>query len=275
MNRSRWGFVGVIVTIAAILFFIGIMIAAVRRQRQSSDRVMCQSYLRALGSAMLLYANENKGASPRTRATRQPGALPVWGTGAQASDPFADDGPQPNDVSAAIFLILRTQDITSECFTCPATDAKKDDFGGRFSSSATRSNFTDVRRNLSYSIQNPYESETEVEPNLGSITIASPEFAIASDINPGTAGANDDVLGVTSTSSPRDMKRANSNNHGKAGQNVLYADGHVSFQLNPFVGVTGDNIFTARDRQASSSLRYLVVAPRSDHNDSILLPTDD
>ena len=39
------------------------------------------------------------------------------------------------------------------------------------------------------------------------------------------------------------MKAGNSNNHDEDGQNVLYGDGHVEFQQNPFCGVARDIIF--------------------------------
>ena len=55
---------------------------------------------------------------------------PVWGTGAVYLDPFKQPGPQDNDVTAAMFLLLRTQDITSEVFTCPCSNAEKDTFEG-------------------------------------------------------------------------------------------------------------------------------------------------
>ena len=38
--------------------------------------------------------------------------------------------PHDNDVTAALFLLLRTQDITSEVFTCPSSNAEKDIYGG-------------------------------------------------------------------------------------------------------------------------------------------------
>jgi prepilin-type processing-associated H-X9-DG protein len=63
------------------------------------------------------------------------------------------------------------------------------------------------------------------------------------------------------------MKQANSNNHEDDGQNVLYGDGHVEFQKNPFVGVQRDNIYTT---QAG-----VVVGSPVNSNDSVMLPTDD
>jgi len=42
---------------------------------------------------------------------------------------------------------------------------------------------------------------------------------------------------------PFKLARANSNNHGRAGQNVLYADGHVEFQNSPFCGMLRASTF--------------------------------
>ena len=58
---------------------------------------------------MILYANENNGNFPRT--TYDPtDPTPRTYTGAFAKDPFAANGPRANDVTAAFFLLLRTQD---------------------------------------------------------------------------------------------------------------------------------------------------------------------
>jgi len=213
-----------------------------------------------------MYMNENRGAYPRTRASAGPNRIPTWGTGVAATQPFADDGPAENDVSAAIFLLIRTQDITSEVFNCPSSNAEKDMYGGQ-SSSMQRSNFTSIKTNLSYSYQNLYADNATVAKDYRHYGSARVEFAIAADINPGTAGG-DDVLGVTMTSSAGEMKLGNSNNHQKAGQNVLYGDGHVAWTTNAFCGVNRDNIYTTGDGRVSGSSVNLF-------EDSILLPTDD
>jgi prepilin-type processing-associated H-X9-DG protein len=63
------------------------------------------------------------------------------------------------------------------------------------------------------------------------------------------------------------MKQANSRNHDRDGQNILYGDGHVAWESNPFVGVNRDNIYSTADGK--------IAASPVDANDSILLPADD
>ena len=246
-----------------------------RTNHGSSNRVKCASNLRQIGQAILLYSNENGGAYPRTTAGTGETITPVWGTGITSSKPFEDGGPQPNDVTAAMFLLLRTQDITSEVFTCPSSNAEKDTFGGGANAAINRSNFTDLKKNLAYSYQNPYPNDGALRRKFELNNKISAEFAVASDMNPGVKGDNDNVLAVTSTSSAQQMKQGNSNNHDQDGQNVLYGDGHVEFQQNPFVGVQRDNIFTARTGDKPNPKTELIVASPYDANDSILLPTDD
>jgi len=266
----RWTFREVMLLSAVALLLIPALVVVVRQRREAAVRVACADKLKQIGLALLLYSNENRGAAPRVRYQVAKVVTPVWGTGATSSDPFS--GPEPHDVTAAIFLLLRTQDITADVFVCPSTNAVPDTCGGagvgRPSTAQNRANFTDVGKNLSYSMQNPYIDDWARLANYRYLGSISSEFAVAADMNPGTAGGDDDVTKPNATSSAALMKRANSNNHGGAGQNVLYSDGHVEFRTTPFAGVKGDNIFT-------NQLGSVVASPRREFEDSILLPTDD
>src|SRR5213075_1579940 len=91
-----------------------------------------------------------KGAFPRTIFKMDDQVKPTWGTPYEGNadlvgaatdnagaDPFVKDDqpntkyrPANNDVTAALYLLLRTQDITSEVFICPATMQERWDFGG-------------------------------------------------------------------------------------------------------------------------------------------------
>ena len=94
-------------------------------------------------------------------------------------------------------------------------------------------------------------------------------------IEPGISPiANDNIGYPTATSSAKDMKLANSNNHDKDGQNILYGDGHVAWESNPFVGTNRDNIFTYATN-TSGGQGADKAKGSYDANDSFLLPTDD
>jgi prepilin-type processing-associated H-X9-DG protein len=84
----------------------------------------------------------------------------------------------------------------------------------------------------------------------------------------GTGGAIGMANRVQSASNLRQIGQAilpysSDMNHDQDGQNVLYGDGHVEFQNNPFSGTQRDNIYTANKKGGSSPL---------DTTDSILLP---
>jgi prepilin-type N-terminal cleavage/methylation domain-containing protein/prepilin-type processing-associated H-X9-DG protein len=278
IRRRRRGFtlvellVVILLAMVALAFLLPTLHHSRYSDRGGSNRVKCASNLRQIGQAILLYSNENKGAYPRLAGGKGAVVTPTWGTGATASNPWASDGPAPTDVSAALFLLLRTQDITPEVFVCPSSNGEKDDFGGGTNCALNRSNFSDVKKNLSYSYQNPYPNDGAVERGwkLDNNTIA-PEYAVAADINPGTAGTDQNVLAITLTSSAKDMKQGNTPNHEGDGQNVLYGDGHVEWVQNAFVGHDRDHIYTAVDQSGRQS----ILASPYDAKDSILLPTDD
>src|SRR5947209_3338076 len=112
------------------VFLVACLLPSIRRTHESAHRVNCGSHLRQIGQAMVEYANANGGNFPRTRYDPNDATVRAY-TGVAATQPFAADGPQANDVTAALYLLLRTQDIISAVFVCPGTRAVKPwDFGG-------------------------------------------------------------------------------------------------------------------------------------------------
>ena len=283
-RASRRGFTWVELLVVLVLIVVAISFFLPVRSRSygDSNRVKCASNLRQIGQAILLYSNDNRGGYPRTRVSAGPDRKPTWGTGAAATQPSDPGGPADNDVTAALFLLLRTQDITSEVFNCPSSNTEKDLYGGSPNAPINRSNFTDYKKNLSYSYQNPYPSDDAIARGFKLNNAIGAEFAVAADINPGTAGSGDNVVNITPSSSAKDVKQGNTNNHEKDGQNILYGDGHVAWESNPFVGVNRDNIYTrakgdgARlDPKVNNTDTADPFGSPYDANDSVLLPTDD
>lgn len=173
----------------------------------------------------------------------------------------------------AMFLVVRTQEITPEEFVCPSNEnGKPDPLGGHGMTADNKASFSGPE-NLTYSFTNMYPDASEPNAAFTWENSASADFAIAADQNPGVGGGQDVTLPADENASSSVMKRANSLNHNGAGQDVLYGDGHVSFESNPFVGMMRDNIYTvAGSTDGSVTTSKLVVGSPKWARDTVLLP---
>lgn len=246
------------------IFLLGNFLTLRRHTSETATRVMCASNLRQIGQAILVYSIENKGTYPRTRwDPAHP--CPVQFSHPNAVNPFASEGPYPNDVTAALFLLLRTVDINPNAFICPDTTLRRWDYDHQGDSPQKYSNFIGGEY-LSYSLANPYPDQTAVDRGFRWDGKLNAEFVVAADMNPGTA----ELLQKPSQS--REVTRLTlSKNHKQDGQNVLFGDGHAEFVISSFVGCNHDNIFTHGPSYPSNGGAG-IIGPPADANDSVLLP---
>lgn len=153
MSRPRFTLIDLVIVVVVLALLIGVGLPVASNARSYGNH--CASNLKQLGLALLFYANNNRGAYPRARADADPTSWTAY-TGANASNPFNDDGPARNDITAAMFLLLRTQDLQPDAFVCPYTTAIVPwDYGGGSNTAADRSNFPSGLH-LGYSYANPY-----------------------------------------------------------------------------------------------------------------------
>ena len=302
-THPRGGFtlVELLVVVGIIAVLIGILMPSLGKARETSNRVKCSANLRSIGQLLTAYSAANKGNYPRTFYDARkspmtyvdavpPAGVPYQPAGATVSDPFAGSSGAvgPNNVPAALFLLIRTQGTTNggtadkigsnyeavapETFICPSSEAVRDGFGGgaNAGNSKLRSNFSQLPTNLSYSYANPYPDASNKAYRLTNEMVS--DFVVAADYNPGKSGTYD-VTAVTESSTSAEMRKGNSANHRGAGQNVLYADGRVSFETTPFCGKNHDNIYTASGSpDGKSTTSTTIVGSPSWQWDTVLLP---
>jgi prepilin-type N-terminal cleavage/methylation domain-containing protein/prepilin-type processing-associated H-X9-DG protein len=285
--------VELLVVIGIIALLISILLPSLSRARETANRVKCGSNLRQIGQAMLLYANENNGNYPRTYYNINAATANQTGKGNQSTTPFGvNNAASPvgdNNVPAAMFLLLRTQDLTSAVFVCPSSNAEPDSYNqgtpkgnvqAQSNFSGTAANSPSVARNTSYSMQNMYPGTDAVNSGFRWTNTLKADFAIAADTNPGQNTTNgNNPKAVTTTSSSKDQQQGNSINHQRQGQNVLFGDGHVDFSQTCFCGVDQDNIYGPGSTGTSGTTTFIkpgivgnIDTPPKHKDDSSLLP---
>ena len=267
--RRAFTIIELLVVIGIIGILIAILLPAIEHVRHQAYIDKCASNLRQIGLAITIYEGENHGSWPRTVYNVATADAPVKGTGATAADAFTPGSAvQANDLTAGLFLLLKAEKLPTVLFICPYNDDTS--FTADTPDVGSRANFTNQKINLGYSFANPYPDAAAVTAGYALTGHLPSMFPIGADKNPGRGEGNDDVYAVTAASAESTMEEANSPNHEREGQNVIYADGHVSYERSPFVGLGKDNIYTARNGVAP-------VVERSpfDATDSVLLPTDD
>jgi prepilin-type processing-associated H-X9-DG protein len=224
------------------------------------SRVRCARNLATFNTLLREYAKVNNYALPSVvyDAAGRPSGYTAF-TGADDPNPFAvGSAVKPNDVTASLFLLVREGFVASRgksgglsLFVCPSSDDTPEHLTNGHGASVAvraRANFREASH-LSYGYSSPFSSAVKYRMNTDWLAAGA---AVMADKGPGPVSNAPAV-----DAPPLDMRRANSANHGGAGQNVLYGDGHVDFQRTPYCGYrddegAGDNIYTAAAERPTS-----------------------
>lgn len=282
---GRFSPVGMACVLLCGLMLAAALLPAASRAREAENRVLCAKNLHSIGQAIAFYCNNetrNGQSFPRTTFNLDKADHPRLFTGARQPHSFGADGPEANDVTAAFYLLFKVEDtepLQPQTLVCPGSDRKVLSFADEqpkpaaplAASKGAWSNFPGMEY-VSYSIQNMYPSKEALGEGWRWNAAVNQNFVVAADLNPGGKA----VSTVKANAPAAALAQANSPNHARAGQNVLYGDLRVEWQATPFCGEeltdgTRDNIYSRRAGVAGDP----IMGPAMDRLDSILLPAAD
>lgn len=282
-KRKAFTLIELLVVVAIIALLISILLPSLSRARELSKRLVCASNVKGMGTAFKIYANDFEENWP-TVPFSQSATLIQWtveaipigdGHSTQVPPPITQ-GARPNrqgqstadggslaatttlSVTRSLWMLVRTGDVTPKQYVCPSS-------GESIANEQNIDLYYDFQSKdyVSYGFQVPYGPfSTRASENI------DPRMATASDEGPYTSTSDpglpkDDTTNWDTTKgdfkTPQSWRKFNSPNHGGAGtgegQNVLYGDGHATFEKTPIVGIDRDNIFTAMDLISSGTVQ--------------------
>ena len=218
------------VVIAPLFPMAAILLPALARVRELSQRVVCGTNLSGIVRAMQVYSGDDDvGRFPRAGHSNG-----VWGNTRDwsAATPQGAFGDPPGSagISASLYLLIKGDYMSPKQFVCPS------DAGGSVFNIARESDgrfdYYDVwdfgpeptKDHVSYAYHIPYTYDLRGTPTSFCLSDASaPGMAVLADRSPAGPG--------------------NSPSHQGEGQNVAFVDGHVGFGKTPTAGLNGDNIY--------------------------------
>jgi prepilin-type processing-associated H-X9-DG protein len=258
-RRRAFTIVEFLVLVAILALLVSVFIPYLAKTREAERRVRCTRNLQNFAYLLQEYAKRETNTTGFATlpsviydAQGHPNSYTAF-TGPDDPNPFRPGSAvAANDVTASLFLLMRLgyisygREIGLSMYVCPSSDDEADrltDAAGHAVTAAQRSNFRSPR-NLSYGYCSPFSSAPGFKMNGDWL---APTSAVMADKGPGGA----DVTALDQDAPALEFRRANSRNHGGAGQNVLYGDGHVAFERTPYCGYyesksgPRDNIYTA------------------------------
>ena len=227
--RSQRGVtpIDLLVGTTAVALLLGFCMLGLGEMKPKPKRERCAAQLRGLGQAMYIYAQDDPQTFPAIGVVRREndGAMVIFDPKNRTSRPSTAGIPSP---TVDIWVLLRQNNTTRKQLICPATKDVPDP-----AEDPTAYYDFASPKNLSYAYQYQHDPNRRV---LG--TSSEPTFPLMADANPYIKGEIKEEILKDRLSE----FKGNSTNHStkiRAGQNVLFQDGHVVFEKSPDVGLSG------------------------------------
>lgn len=268
-NRKKaFTLIELLVVVAIIALLISILLPSLSRARELSKRLVCASNVKGMGTAFKIYANdydENWPTVPFSKTqsivwTDPSGGSLIGQPGDTNIPPSPTWGPQPNRTALSrvddsvtiattrnLWMLVRSGDVTPKSYVCPSSgDQQKNE-----QNIDLYYDFFDDE-SVSYGYQVPYgpystRASEDIDPRMAVAADKGP-YSGANGLTTLPAQETTEWQAQTGMKTPLSWRKFNSGNHGGSGagegQNVLFGDGHATFEKTPDVGIDKDNIYT-------------------------------
>lgn len=244
--------VGAIVLSVLVGFFVYLSISAFFA-RLPAFRMLCGTNLSGIGKAMLIYANDYDDKLPLLSSQNM-----SWGTSVKWDASTRNEAYGINEdgaggsvtISSFLYLLVKYTDVTPKSFICMSdkqvSEFKPEKYGVKGKSLIDFWDFgPQPWKHCSFSYQMPFGNNPLTTSN-------NPGMAVAADRNPWIASRGWKVKDFTAFNpdgDKEDIQKGNTPTHANEGQNVLYLDTHVNFEMTPLntsmSNINGDNIYTS------------------------------
>jgi competence protein ComGC len=277
--------------IVVLIALIIVLLPKTVPQREKPMKVACASNLKQIYTSLVLYSQDYDGVFPLIDLqkgnligedavinNRIPG-----GKENAFKDIPADAG---RSVSQNLWLLVRCEFAQPDIFLCPNSEqagekcklldnkGDKKDVGPECFVNFT---FEKPGMTISYSFVQPwsvFNKDKNAKKCFWSADL-DPRLAVGADANNNTQPNYSNHNLPLSYDVLKKYVNSTNHNYSSFGQNVVYGDGHVSFEKSAYVGVNQDNIYTAQpadfNGEAGKTPGILSVKPGNEF-DSVLVP---
>ncbi len=278
--RRGLAVVDTVVLLVVLVFLMGgLLVPMLSRARAEATNDTCDWHLANIGKAMLIYAANYDGAFPRGG-----GRDPYWGpvvwnaptrqlAYATTLEPNTPGGStrgdggtiDPNNVvavggnctiSSCYYLLVKYADMDPNQFVCP-----QDPNVSVFSLDLEDPNIgiTELNQAWDFGVKPQWHCSYAYDAPWGAYAATAyddPNRPVSADRNPYLMApgmrpkmsfanpADPTVVFAGKTGDEADQRYGNSMVHNEDGQNVLFVDGHISFETRAYCGLEDDNIYT-------------------------------
>lgn len=245
MEKKGFTLVELLVVIAIIALLMGILMPALARVRQIAYRLYCGTNLSGIGKGMLIYSNDYDDELPRAGLSGGEWVNTInWGgVGRAAVYPSGNA-----TISSNFYLLVKYIDVTSKSFLCKGDsevhEFNPSDHGSALLAAEVWDFGSKGQEHCSYSYHTPFGS-------YGLTSSSNPGMAMAGDPNPwldtpGQPKRTDVDWAIFDPDGDKEVvKKGNNWTHQEDGQNILFVDGHTTFEKSSACGVDGDNVYTS------------------------------